>query len=102
MNMKLVAMLGVALLTLSTGALAGDAAAGKTKAAGCAGCHGLTGVSNNPMYPSLAAQKEKYLVKAMKDYRDGHRKDPMMDAMAKSLTDADIDDLAAFYSSQKP
>lgn len=102
MGIKLITTLGVAMLVLSTNTMAADAAAGKTKAAGCAGCHGLNGISNNPMYPNLAGQKDKYLVKSMKDYRDGHRKDPMMDAMAKSLTDADIDDLAAFYSSQKP
>ncbi len=91
----------VALLTGGS-ALAADAAAGKGKAAGCAGCHGLNGTSNNPMYPNLAGQKETYLVKAIKDYRDGKRKDPMMEGMAKGLNDADIADMAAFYASQKP
>jgi cytochrome c553 len=92
----------VVALLVSGGALAADVAAGKAKAAGCAGCHGLNGTSNNPMYPNLAGQKDMYLVKAMKDYRDGKRKDPMMEGMAKGLTDDEIANLAAFYASQKP
>jgi cytochrome c553 len=91
----------VALLTTGN-ALAADAAAGKAKAAGCAGCHGLNGVSNNPMYPNLAGQKDVYLVKSLKDYRDGKRKDAMMEGMAKGLSDDDIANIAAFYASQKP
>jgi cytochrome c553 len=87
------------LLGTSGSALAGDAAAGKAKAATCAGCHGPEGVSSNPMWPNLASQKEGYLVKQMKAFRDGARSDPMMSPMAKPLTDADIDNLAAYYSS---
>jgi len=88
------------LLSVSGSVLAGgDAAAGKTKAATCAGCHGTAGVSNNPMWPNLAGQKTGYLVKQMKAFRDGKRKDPMMGPMAKPLNDADIDNLAAYYSS---
>lgn len=87
------------LLGTSGSALAGDAAAGKAKAATCAGCHGPEGVSSNPMWPNLAGQKEGYLVKQMKAMRDGTRTDPMMSPMAKPLTDADIDNLAAYFSS---
>lgn len=86
------------LLSVSGSVLAGDAAAGKTKAASCAGCHGAAGISNNPMWPNLAGQKAGYLVKSLKAYRDGTRTDPMMGAMAKPLSDADIDNLAAYYS----
>lgn len=79
---------------------AGDADAGKAKSATCAGCHGATGSSNNPLYPNLAGQKEQYLVKAINAYKSGERGDPTMKAMVGALTDADIGNLAAFYSTQ--
>ncbi len=79
--------------------LAGDAAAGKARAQTCVGCHGAAGVSNNPLWPNLAGQKEAYLVKQLKAFRDGTRQDPMMSPMAKPLSDVDIDNLAAYYSS---
>ncbi len=85
-------------ITASGAALAGDAAAGKAKAGTCAGCHGPTGVSNNPLWPNLAGQKEAYLVKQMKAFRDGTRSDPMMSPMAKPLSDDDIANLAAYYA----
>ena len=77
---------------------AGDAAAGKGKTSTCIACHGATGVSPNPLWPSLAGQKDQYLVKQMKAFRDGKRQDPMMVPMAKPLSDQDIEDLAAYYS----
>lgn len=83
----------------SGAAVAADAAAGKAKAATCAGCHGAAGISNNPLWPNLAGQKEAYLVKQMKAFRDGTRTDPMMAPMAKPLSDDDIANLAAYYSS---
>lgn len=78
---------------------AGDASAGKAKAGTCAGCHGPAGISNNPLWPNLAGQKEQYLAKQMKAFRDGDRSDPMMSPMAKPLSDEDIANLAAYYSS---
>jgi len=89
------------LIFTSTSALAGDVAAGKAKAAMCASCHGPTGISMSPLWPNLAGQKEQYLVKQIKAFRDGTRQDPMMAPMVAALSDADIDNLAAFYSSQK-
>jgi cytochrome c553 len=89
------------LVFTSTSALAGDAAAGKAKAALCASCHGPTGISMSPIWPNLAGQKEQYLVKQIKAFRDGTRQDPMMAPMVAALSDADIDNLAAYYSSQK-
>ncbi|MDH5468950.1 MAG: cytochrome c [Gammaproteobacteria bacterium] len=86
------------LLAASGSVLAGDAEAGKAKAASCAGCHGANGVSSNPMWPNLAGQQSGYLAKQMKAFRDGTRTDPMMSPMAKPLTDADIDNIAAYYS----
>lgn len=78
--------------------LAGDAAAGKAKSATCAGCHGAAGVSANPLWPNLAGQKDAYIMKQLKAFRDGTRSDPMMSPMAKPLTDDDIANLAAYYS----
>jgi len=80
----------------------GDPAAGKAKSATCAGCHGTNGISNNPMWPNLAGQKEAYLAKQIKAFRDGVRKDPAMSSMAKGLSDADIANLAAYFASLKP
>ena len=88
------------LLFASTSALAGDAAAGKAKSAVCASCHGPAGVSANPLWPNLAGQKEQYLAKQIKAFRDGDRKDPMMSPMAMGLSDDDIANLAAYYSAQ--
>jgi cytochrome c553 len=88
----------VLLLGASISMAGGDAAAGKTKAATCAACHGAAGVSANPMWPNLAGQKEAYLAKQLKAFRDGTRSDPMMTGMAKPLSDADIADLAAYFS----
>jgi cytochrome c553 len=100
---KLVAATLSSVLLVCAGAsqAGGDAAAGKTKAAVCAGCHGASGVSANPLWPNLAGQKDAYLVKQMKAFRDGTRSDPMMTPMAKPLSDADIDNLAAYFSSLK-
>ena len=89
-----------ALLFASSSAMAGDAAAGKAKSAICAACHGATGHSVNPLWPNLAGQKEQYLAKQIKAFRDGTRKDPTMAPMVAALTDDDIANLAAYFSSQ--
>ena len=91
-------LLIISLAAFAGSAMAGDAAAGKAKSATCAGCHGANGISNNGLWPNLAGQKEGYLAKAIKDYRDGKRNDPMMGSMAKALTDADAANLAAYYA----
>jgi len=75
--------------------------AGKTKAAVCAGCHGAAGVSANPLAESGGSEGQ-ILIKQLKALRDGTRTDPMMSPMAKPLTDADIENLAAYFSSLKP
>ncbi len=99
MKNVLAAMLVSVAVMASGVAVAGDAAAGKAKSATCAGCHGAAGLSANPLWPNLAGQKEAYLVKQLKALRDGTRTDPMMSPMAKPLTDDDIANLAAYYSS---
>jgi cytochrome c553 len=88
------------LLFLSSSVMAGDAAAGKAKSAICASCHGVDGVSLSPLWPNLKGQKEQYLVKQMKAFRDGTRQDPMMAPMVAALSDDDIANLAAYYSAQ--
>ena len=87
-------------LLLATGAAQadGDAAAGEAKSPVCAACHGTEGCSSNPLWPNLAGQKNQYLAKQLKAFRDGGRNDPLMSPMAKPLSDEDIDNLAAFYS----
>lgn len=78
---------------------AGDIEAGKSKAATCAGCHGPQGVSTIPGYPHLAGQKAGYLVASLKHFRSGDRASSIMGPMAQPLSDENINDLAAFYSS---
>ncbi len=91
------------LLALAWGhhARAADIDAGKAKAALCAACHGAEGKASVPVYPHLAGQNAAYLVKQLKAFKDGTRKEPLMDPFMAPLTDADIDNLAAFYASLK-
>jgi cytochrome c553 len=101
--MKKVVLSAAALVLASTfgSAMAADVAAGKAKSATCVGCHGANGISMVPTYPNLAGQKAAYTAKQLKAFRDGSRTDPTMNAMSKPLSDADIDNLAAYYESLK-
>ena len=76
-----------------------DALAGRAKARMCAVCHGEFGLSVLPNAPNLAGQQEIYLAEQLKAYRSGKRSDETMNVVAKPLTDADIADLTAWYSS---
>ena len=67
----------------------------------CDRCHGVNGNSTDPRTPALAAQRIEYLVKGLRAYQTGARKDSVMAAMSSSLTDADIDALAAYYARQR-
>ncbi len=87
------------LLAAPFPAVAADAAAGKAKSGQCATCHGVDGLSKLPNAPSLAGQPEMYLSAQMTAYRDGTRKDPMMNVITKTLKDEDIANLAAWYAS---
>lgn len=80
---------------------AGDPAAGKEKAQACAACHGTEGNSENPTFPHLAGQYESYLLHALRQYKNGTRTNPIMVGIAKPLADQDMEDLAAFFASQK-
>ncbi|MBA6340723.1 cytochrome c [Colwellia sp. MB02u-10] len=90
-----------ATVMMASPAFAGDAAVGKAKAAMCSACHGAAGVSAIPMYPNLAGQKEAYLAQQLKNFRSGQRKNAVMGPMAMALSDDDIANIAAYYSSLK-
>jgi len=79
-----------------------DAVRGKAISATCVACHGPEGRSMNPLWPNLAGQKPAYLAKQLKAFRDGTRADPLMMPAAKSLSDTDVEDLAAYFSRVQP
>ncbi len=83
------------------GADAGDPAAGRHKAAACRTCHGLDGLSRQPDAPHIAGQVAVYLRDQLAKYRSGERAHPVMEVIAKQLSDTDIEDLAAYYASIK-
>jgi len=68
----------------------------------CVACHGNDGVGILPEYPNLAGQQADYIQNSLKAYRAGQRKNPVMGGMAAALTDQDIEELAVYYSSQRP
>jgi len=68
----------------------------------CLACHGTNGVGITADYPSLAGQHADYIERALHDYQKGGRKNPVMTGMAATLTKQDIEELATYYSSQKP
>jgi cytochrome c553 len=76
--------------------------AGKMAAAGCAGCHGDGGISKTPGMPSLVGLDPKFLVAAMKAYKNGQRRNDMMKSMLASVTDASMNNIALYYALQKP
>ncbi len=100
---KLIVVMALAL-SMPMLANAGDAAAGKVKAGMCAGCHGGDGISITPMYPNLKGQKAAYIESSLKAFRGKTRTGgmaAMMYGMAGALSDADISNIAAYYSSLK-
>ena len=83
---------------------AGDPALGKKKSVMCASCHGQAGKAVAPIYPNLAGQNAPYLVSSLKAYKAKQRSGgqaPIMYGMAAALSDQDIENLAAYYSSLK-
>ncbi len=80
----------------------GDAAAGQAKSALCGSCHGVDGNSPLAMNPKLAGQSAKYMVKQLQDFKSGARPGLTMAAMVLSLSDQDMEDIAAWYASQQP
>ncbi len=99
---KLLMSAAIALSPMAAMA-AGDAAAGQSKAMVCAACHGQDGKAMIPTYPNLAGQNAPYLEMALKGYRSQERtglQATLMYGMAANLSDQDIADLAAYYSSK--
>ena len=101
MKRRLIMAVLPVLLILSPASMGGDITAGKEKAAICAACHGIDGVSTQPIYPNLRGQKEAYLIRQLQQFRHGTRNDPFMTPLAAPLTDTDIANLSAYYSSLK-
>ena len=92
------------LLTLGITGLAqaaGDAKAGQAKAAVCGACHGPDGNSMAPNFPKLAGQGERYLTKQMQDIKSGKRTVLEMTGLLTNLSDQDLSDIAAYFSSQQ-
>jgi cytochrome c553 len=101
-TMRILQSLAAALILIHGSAqAAGDIDAGKAKAAPCAACHGADGNSPTGAFPIIAGQYQDYLVRAMKDYQSGKRKNPIMTGFAAPLSDQDREDLAAYFASQK-
>jgi cytochrome c553 len=90
----------VFLLAIGSAQAAGDVAAGKAKAAACAGCHGANG-QGIPPTPALAGKSADYLVQQLKDFKSGKRDNPVMKGMAAGLSDQDMANVAAYYASLK-
>jgi cytochrome c553 len=100
MNRSCILFLLAGLLA-SGGALAGNPVAGQAKSKSCATCHGPDGNSPAAEFPRLAGQHADYMVKALKDYKSGLRKNPIMAPQAATLSLRDMEDLAAYYSRQQ-
>ena len=99
---KIIAALALTAIMPVAAMAAGDSAAGKAKSAVCAGCHGANGISMAPQYPNLAGQNAEYLEIAIKAYQTQERAGgnaAMMYGMVGGLSDQDIADLAAYFSS---
>ncbi len=101
MNKILFILAAVALGVSLPVSAKGNFEAGKAKSASCAACHGADGVSASPSFPTLAGQHRDYLYHSLKDYKSGKRKNPIMAGQVQNLTDADMLDLALYFSKQK-
>lgn len=97
------ALIGLALLWSALGlaqGAAGSFAAGQSKSAVCAACHGFDGNSITAEWPSLAGQHAAYVIKQLRAFQSGEREDVLMSSFAASLTEEDMRDLAAYYEAQ--
>ena len=89
-------------LLIATGAhAAGNLEQGKKKSQACVVCHGPNGIASSPGFPHIAGQPVIYLAEQLQHFRNGKRQNPVMNVIAKSLTDQDIQDLATWYSSHE-
>jgi cytochrome c553 len=86
------------LVSASSASHAGDVKAGRAKAMMCQACHGLDGLSKTPDAPNIAGQIEPYFAAQLQAYKSGARKNDAMSVVAPSLSDKDIEDLAAYFA----
>ena len=92
----------IAAAFAASAAFAADPAAGKKVASGmCAVCHGVDGIAKNPDAPHLAAENVEYLMRQLKAFKSGDRKHEQMSIIAQGLSDAQMADVSAWYSSIK-
>ncbi len=102
MNNWLIALIAAAVIgSAATASAQGDISAGQEKTATCAACHGVDGNSLNPAWPKLAGLDADYLFTQMRAYQTGEREDMLMTPQAQALSEQDMLDLAAYYSSQE-
>lgn len=101
MNKGIVMILGLLMATSAQAYGGGDVAAGEAKAVVCAACHGPAGASQNPDWPVLAGQGQKYLEKQLRDFQTGARPNLIMKPQAGLLNEQDIQNIAAYYAAQK-
>ncbi len=102
--MKIFYLTAISLFMLVSGysyAAGGDPAKGKTLSQTCAVCHSVDGNSVNPVWPKLAGQHASYIVKQLKDFKDGNRVNAQMTGMVAPLSEQDMEDLGAYFASQK-
>lgn len=100
--MKKLTLIAAATLIVAAPAVAGDIEAGKKIATEvCAACHGADGNSPTAQFPILAGQHADYLAKSLADYKSGQRDNAIMKGFAANLSKKDINDLAAYFASQK-
>jgi cytochrome c553 len=105
MKHAFISILSITLLATLTASVhaAGDPRAGREKNAMCAGCHGIPGwrTAYPDVYsvPKLGGQHAEYIIAALKEYKSGDRSHPSMNGIVGSLSEQDIEDLAAYYSS---
>ena len=90
------------LISCAEAAAGADIEAGRQKAQVCVACHGPEGNSANPVMPTLAGQPAQFISLELFQFREGNRKDPQMTPMAANLSNADMNDLAAYFSAQQP
>jgi cytochrome c553 len=100
-ELKNAVAIATAFLFVPPAALAADIVAGEKKAVICAACHGEGGNSVNPQVPSLAGQPAQFISTSLFMFREGNRKDDQMTPMAKPLSNAEMNDLAAYFAAQK-
>jgi len=101
MKKTVIIFVSIVLATLSANSLAsGDAEAGQTKSATCMGCHGLAGNSTMPNFPKLAGQGEGYILKQLQEFKSGARNNAIMAGVVAILSEQDMMDIAAYYSTQ--